>query len=80
MTGGGGGRRKTRLSIVRNARPGELRHTPSRVMDGFEVHIQFLDHLKRLNAYVRAQGVYFVAHVLFPPAPNSQFRRRSDLH
>lgn len=21
-----------------------------RVMDGFEVHIQFLDHLKRLNA------------------------------
>jgi hypothetical protein len=43
-----GGSRKTSLSIVRiNCR--ELHLTPF-VMDGFEVHIQFLDHLKRLNA------------------------------
>ena len=48
--GGGGGGRKTRLSIVRTACHGELHPTPSCIMDGFEVHIQFLDHLKRLNA------------------------------
>lgn len=45
-----GGRRKTILSIVRNSGHGRLLPAPSRVMDGFEVHIQFLDHLKRLNA------------------------------
>lgn len=45
-----GGGRKTRLSIVRIKNRGELLPTLPRVMDGFEVHIQFLDHLKRLNA------------------------------
>lgn len=46
----GGGRGKARLLIVRNGGLSRSRSTLFRVMDGFEVHIQFLDHLKRLNA------------------------------
>jgi hypothetical protein len=45
-----GGKKGYQLSIVRNGPRGKPHPTPSRVMDGFEVHIQFLDHLKRLSA------------------------------
>ena len=43
-----GGRRKKIIDRVNKL--SRLHLTPPRVMDGFEVHIQFLDHLKRLSA------------------------------